>query len=49
MEDITGIVTGSDMNFDITMPLWMKGLKGSEIVDDRVWISKSHFPVPLPG
>lgn len=45
-ERITGIVTGSEMTTDLTMSLWMGGLLGEEITDDRVWIVKSHYPYP---
>jgi len=49
-ESITGISTGSDMvmKFSLNVALQFTGFKGEGIVDDRVWINKTHFPYRLP-
>jgi hypothetical protein len=49
LQEITGIATGSDQHADIVYSFQMNGLKGEGIVDDRVWIKKSHFPLPFNG
>jgi hypothetical protein len=49
-EGITGIATGSDMvmKYNLNVSLQYTGFKGEGIVDDRIWINKSHFPVRMP-
>ncbi|CDW90322.1 fbox domain containing protein [Stylonychia lemnae] len=49
-ETITGIATGSDMvmKFSLNVALQYAGFKGEGIVDNRVWINKTHFPYRLP-
>ncbi|CDW71074.1 fbox domain containing protein [Stylonychia lemnae] len=44
-EDITNIVTGSDMDFSATYEVCLNGFKGEGYLDDRVWIQKSHYPM----
>jgi len=44
LELLTGITTGADCTFDISITLQMQGLKGEGIQDDTVWIVKSHAP-----
>lgn len=34
------------MSTDLSMPFQMRGMKGEEITDDTVWITKSHHPHP---
>ncbi len=45
-EDITGIVTGSNMDnrFTRNFALSLCGFKGEVHIDDSVWIWKSHVP-----
>ena len=46
LEDITGIITGSDVDTRRGLCSFLvdKGMKGEGKLDDRVWIVKSHFP-----
>lgn len=46
IEDITKVVTGSDMLLDEyrVMASQLEGFKGEEIIDDRVWIVNTHHP-----
>lgn len=46
LEDITGIVTGSDTDVSIKSNVEMieKGLVGEGLADRRIWVCKSHFP-----
>lgn len=44
LEKLTGITTGSDNDIRANICLMMAGLKGEYIVDDTVWIVKSHHP-----
>lgn len=48
LELITGIFTGSDIHIDLSMSLQMMGLKGEYVVDNSVWISKTHCPSYFP-
>ena len=41
---VTGVATGSDMTLEWTLDLQLSDFKGEEIVDDTVWIVKSHDP-----
>ena len=47
LENITGVVTGSDMPIENPMPLQMAGLLGEGTSDDRCWIVKTHYPSEL--
>ena len=49
-ENLTGIATGSDqvMKFSLNVALQYSGFKAEGIVDERVWINKSHFPFRIP-
>ena len=49
MELITGIQTGADNTLDVNVCLQMQGMKGEDIVDDTVWIVKSHSPWIMPS
>ncbi|CDW75049.1 fbox domain containing protein [Stylonychia lemnae] len=44
-EQITNIVTGSDMDFSLTQEVGLNGFKGEAYIDDRVWIQKTHHPM----
>lgn len=44
LEKLTGVTTGSDNDIRGNICLMMAGLKGEYIVDDSVWIVKSHHP-----
>lgn len=44
LEKLTGVTTGSDNDIRANVCLMMAGLKGEYIVDDTVWIVKSHHP-----
>jgi hypothetical protein len=46
LEKVTGVVTGSNMSSDVCSPLWLSCFMGEEVVDDRVWFVKTHFPHP---
>jgi len=48
LELLTGIQTGSDNTLHVNVCLQMQGLKGEHIVDDTVWIVKSHSPWIMP-
>jgi hypothetical protein len=45
-ESITGISTGNDIEckYLVNLALQMQGFKGQEVVDDKVWIVKTHYP-----
>jgi hypothetical protein len=47
---ITGIATGSDMvmKHGPNLSLQCTGLKGEGVVDERVWITKTHYPMTFP-
>jgi hypothetical protein len=47
-ELLTGIQTGADNTLHINIPLQMMGMKGEEIVDDTVWVVKTHSPWCMP-
>jgi len=49
LQEIAGIATGSDMPVDLTLCIQMNSMKGEQIVDDSVWITKSHDPFPTNG
>lgn len=48
LELLTGIQTGSDNTLDVNVFLQMMGMKGEDIVDDTVWVVKSHSPWIMP-
>ena len=47
LEQITGVVTGADMNVEHTVPEIMWGLLGQDTVsdDNLVWVTKTHYPL----
>lgn len=49
-EQISGVSTGSDVSLKniLNLSLQQIGFKGEEIVSDKIWICKSHFPLTLP-
>lgn len=51
LSNITGIQTGSDMGMDkgLHVHQMFAEFLGEHIVDDSVWIKKSHDPMLLPG
>lgn len=44
LDKLTGVTTGSDNPIACNTPLLMSGSKGEFIVDDTVWVTKSHYP-----
>jgi hypothetical protein len=51
LESILGVVTGSDNHTLMslfTMETSLSGFKGEFIVDNKVWVNKTHFPIALP-
>jgi hypothetical protein len=47
-ELLTGVETGGDNTLNVNVHLQMQGLKGEHIVDDTVWIVKTHSPWIMP-
>ena len=49
LEKITKIYTGSDHDTDLKLnkDLFELGMTGEGVIDDRVWIVKSHYPERL--
>jgi len=49
-ENLTGIATGSDMvlKWYMNVALQYSGFKAEGIVNEQVWINKSHFPCRFP-
>lgn len=45
LELVTGIATGSDVVAGGSQPLSAQGMVGEHIVDERVWIAKTSYPV----
>ncbi|CDW77353.1 fbox domain containing protein [Stylonychia lemnae] len=45
-ETITGISTGNDIEcrYMVNLALQMQGFKGQSVIDDRVWMVKTHYP-----
>lgn len=45
-ETITGLTTGNDIEckYMVNLALQLQGFKGQEVVDDKVWIVKTHYP-----
>lgn len=46
LEKVMGLVTGSDCNIKLKLNLELmeRGLEGEGLVDERVWVIKTHFP-----
>jgi hypothetical protein len=46
LEDITGIITGSNMDnrYPRNLALTLCGFKGETVWNDSVWVYKSHIP-----
>jgi hypothetical protein len=44
LEQALGIATGSSGSLHTGTYLQLNGLKGQYVVDERVWITKSHHP-----
>ena len=49
IEKITGIITGSDHVIDLKLnrDLFELGMAGEGVIDETVWIVKSHYPERL--
>jgi hypothetical protein len=47
-EMLTGVETGADNTLHVNVQLQLQGLKGEDIVDDTVWIVKTHTPWIMP-
>ena len=47
-ELLTGVETGADNTLNLNVHLQLQGLKGEHIVDDTVWIVKTHSPWIMP-
>ena len=47
-ELLTGVQTGADNTLHTNVTLQMSGMKGEDIVDDTVWIIKTHSPWCMP-
>lgn len=49
-ENLLGIATGSDMSikFAMNVTLQYSGFKAEGIVDQRCWVTKTHYPYRLP-
>ena len=48
LELMTGIYTGADNPLHVNVVLQCQGMAGEEIVDDTVWIAKTHTPWIMP-
>lgn len=48
IELLTGVITGADNTLSINVALQMQGMMGEDIVDDTVWVVKSHSPWIMP-
>jgi hypothetical protein len=48
IELLTGIQTGADNTLHVNVSLQMMGMKGEDIVDDTVWVRKTHSPWCMP-
>jgi hypothetical protein len=49
LENATGIATGSAGTLATGTFLQLNGLKGQQVYDNRVWITKAHHPCLQPG
>jgi hypothetical protein len=45
---LTGVQTGADNTLHVNIMLQMQKMKGEDIVDDTVWIVKTHSPWCMP-
>lgn len=50
IETLTGVCTGSNLpnSISLNFALMAQGLKGEQIIDNRVWLIKTHFPYNYP-
>lgn len=48
LENITGVITGSDMKTIMSACMQYIGLRGDSITDKSVWIVKTHAPLIFP-
>ena len=48
LQNITGILTGSDMMLELGIDLQLSDFKGEGYADASVWIKKSHDPYLTP-
>ena len=46
-EEITGVATGSDMLLELAFVFQIAHFKGESVIDDSVWITKSHHPFDI--
>jgi hypothetical protein len=49
LDQITGVETGANMPLIPTTSQVMMGMRGENIVDERVWVVKTHYPMNMPG
>jgi len=49
LESLTGVITGSDLSVKACLATLFAGMSGEQIVDDTVWIIKSHSPFHFKG
>lgn len=47
-ELLTGVQTGADNTLHVNVMLQLQGMKGEDVVDDTVWIVKTHSPWIMP-
>jgi len=47
-ELLTGIITGADNTLHVNIHLQLQGCRGEDIVDDTVWVVKTHSPWIMP-
>lgn len=49
-EQVSGVVTGCDINVNYipNVNLQQIGFKGEQVVDDSIWICKTHYPLTIP-
>lgn len=48
LELLTGIATGADNTLHCEVMSQMQGFKGEYIVDDTIWVAKTHSPWIMP-
>ena len=46
-ENITGVVTGSEMPVIFCIPIQVGGLKGEGQCDNSTWMCKTHHPYAM--
>lgn len=49
LEQVTGITTGASVSLHTATSLQIMGLKGEQIADNRVFITKAHHPMSIPN